>query len=291
MQKHRLAIMLLENAHGFARLAQPGREDKARLERHMDDSFALLAPKDQQRVAAALATTPVLPRTVVRQILDADPAAAIPFVTRSPAIDATMLAGLIGRHGAGPLVRAIARRAHLPAALKAQLRGLHDPGVDRALELRQPSTEPGTISLQPLHAQTTHQRPVETQASQLIAELARTGQTEEIQAMIRSRTGLGIQSVRQLCADPTSRNFLHALRFLGLSTSDASDVFRAFSDQAIGGSESVLARFRAVYEEILPTQAAQRVSLWRLDELRQLARKADNDRDGELQAVKNRSAG
>lgn len=270
MHKHRLAIMLLENAHAFARLSQPGRDDKNRLERHMDESFNLLAPKDQKRVTAALAASPFLPRPVARLIIESHPHVAAPFVARSPAIDATMLAGMINGDCPDVIKRAIARRRGLPQALIAQLRALGDPTIDRALELRQKPVEPSAIQLPNPVAK-------DTGVTADLVDWASVKKRHQIIEIIAERAALSRESVEALCQDATSRNFLFMLRSFDLSQRGALAVFRAFADPAIANSPAVAQRLKSAYAGISQQDAKRRVATWRLDDLRQLSRVADND--------------
>lgn len=76
-------------------------------------------------------------------------------------------------------------------------------------------------------------------------------------------------SARILCDDPTSRNLLFALRFMGFDTEQAMSVFQGLAPD-FATDAGVQQRFRSAYGAIGVQEAADRVRRWQLEELESL---------------------
>lgn len=268
MQNQRLARMLIENAEQFARLGNPSTDDCMRIQKHILENIDLVSADDRRAIAAIFAPLETTPLEIVHFFCDSDEAIAAPFVARTPAVDDRMLLTMIGSYRAGPRVRAIARRPSLSGPVRAALRALDDPSVDRALELRQ-SPKSGSMAAFADRDRVRPTQRLDAGALSQIAALAGEKSRSLFETALADCTGLSMTSARILCDDPTSRNLLFALRFMGFDLDQALSVFRGMAAD-LAGDETVLQRFRAAYSMIEAEEAAERVRRWQLEELQSL---------------------
>ncbi|MBO6637915.1 MAG: DUF2336 domain-containing protein [Roseitalea sp.] len=269
MQNQRLAKMLIDNAERFARLRNPSTEDCMRIQKHILENIDLVSVDDRRALAAIFAPIETAPLEIVHFFCDSDETIAAPFVARSPAIDDRMLLTMIRSHGASPRVRAIARRPNLTGPVRAALRALDDPAVDRALELRQIPTGSSRSNRVGERDRSGPTQRLDAGALSQIAALAGDRSRSLFETALADCTGLSMTSARILCDDPTSRNLLLALRFMGFDEEQALSVFRGLSAD-LANSEDVQERFRSAYAGTGAQEAAERVRRWQLEELEAL---------------------
>lgn len=267
MQNQRLARMLIENAEQFARLSNPSTDDCMRIQKHILENIDLVSADDRRAIAAIFAPLATTPLEIVHFFCDSDEAIAAPFVARTPAVDDRMLLTMIGSYRSGPRVRAIARRPNLSGPVRAVLRALDDPAVDRALELRQtPNTAQRPTSG---HERSGPTQRLDAGALSQIAVLAGEQSRSLFETALADCTGLSMTSARILCDDPTSRNLLFALRFMGFDAAQAMSVFEGLAPD-LAKDKGVQQRFGAAYDAIDLQEAADRVRRWQLEELESL---------------------
>ena len=270
MQNHRLALMLHENALGYARTADPTDQDQARICRLIIDNMSLIAPSWQRAIVGIFAPLWSTPADLLDLFCNLSADVSAPFVATCPTLDDAMLRQLIDTYGAGPWTRAIARRKALSADMIKALRALNDPATDRALELRQ--GEPAEIHKRRIVPTERKHIDLTDNALDDIIELASDPSPVLFATALADSTGLSMTSARILCDDPTTRNMLFALRFMGLDTDRALTVFKALASAELAQDEAVQNRFRDAYETVTPQEAVHRVRGWQLDELASLAR-------------------
>ncbi|WP_306118143.1 MULTISPECIES: hypothetical protein [unclassified Roseitalea] len=261
MRNERLALMLCERVANFARMERPSAAHMARIDRLVADNLDLLDFDSQRTLIGLLAPLPTTPRTLVKLIchrVRGDVAA--PFIAHSPAIEEAMALEILARHGAGAHSRAVARRNALPSSVIEALRALDDPATDRALELRQTATQ-----VPPAHAEAVP-APADAEALAEMTEFAASGKRTLFATALADATGLSMESAIVLCEDPTSRNMLFALRFIGFDEAMATAVFSGLAGD-LARDPQVQARFRQSYGAITPTAAAERVRSFKLEEL------------------------
>lgn len=266
MQSHRLALMLHESAMRLSKLCDPDDGEIERVAARIAENFEIVPVVWQRSIAGVLAPMERIPDRLIETFISCDASVAGPFIAVSPALSEPALLELIGRHGADGHTRAIARRANLSQAVKQALRALKHPAIDRALELRQTAPTDDRQGTPDHLSQTIHNAGQQAE----IAALSGAQNGSLFATALADRTGLSMASARILCDDPTSKNLLFALRFMGLDTKHAEQVLRNLTG-AGDLDESVLQRFRAAYGSIDRLQAAERVRSWQLDELRSLA--------------------
>lgn len=265
----RLALMLRQNAERFARLRAPSADDCARIAKQILENIDLVPDEHLRAIAGILAPLESTPAEVAHFFCHADAAIAAPFIARSPALDDRILLDIIARYGTGPQARAIARRSQVSGPLRAALRWLDHPAIDRALELRQTQAPVAAGSSPTVVRNAATQRLDDAALSQL-AGLAGVRSRPLFETALADCTGLSMTSARILCDDPTSRNFLIALRFMGFDGEQALSVFGGLVHD-LADDDAVRDRFRIAYEAITPVEAAERVRGWQLDEIQSLA--------------------
>lgn len=284
MTNQRIALMLQQNAERFARLRAPSAEDRARIEKQILENIDMVEDEHLRAIAGAFAPLETTPIEVAHFLCEADETIAAPFIARSPALDDQILLDIVARHGAGARTRAIARRRTLSGPVRAALRGLDDAAIDRALELRQIALPPA----QGKSGSTVRQRP-DTEALGQIAALAGEQSRPLFETALADSTGLSMTSARILCDDPTSRNFLFALRFMGFANEQALAVFKGLAPEFAEDGD-VERRFLEAYERVRSHEATERVRGWQLDEVRSLATQAASDTNSDAADIVSTSA-
>lgn len=267
MRDDRLALMLRESAMSYAAHETPSAEDRSRLERVVTDNFTLLAPETQRSVISAFAPIKALPPKLVAYFChEAIEPVAAPFIVHAKTVTEPVCVAIIARHRSGGRVRAVARRADLSKRTLDALRDLHDPAIDRAIELRQ-------HALRDVGAEEPVSDTTAVPLSSLVAmaELATNGETPLFATALADATGLSMESATALCDDPTSRNLLFALRSIGFDTELGLAVFEGLAGTA-ASVDGAAERFRSVYQAIGADEAAAKVRAWKLEERQVLAR-------------------
>jgi len=267
MRNGRLALMIKECAESFGALMHPTRSDCARVERMVSENFELVDFVGQRALVGVFANLEAPPSRLIAYFCHEAPSEiAAPFISQSRAIDQAVCLAIIARHGAGARTRAIARRADLGKRVTAELRTLDDAAIDRALDLRQRTSQtaaPMTIDQ--------HAEPLSWASLSAIADLALQGEKGLFATALADITGLSMESAAALCDDPSSRNMLFALRFSGFDTELALSVVIALAGE-MASTQSAQSRFRSHYGAISIEEAADRVRGWKLDELATLQR-------------------
>lgn len=280
MRNDRIALMLQQNAERFARLGAPSPEDRARFAKQLLENIDLVADEHLRVLAGTLAPLETTPVEVAHFLCETGEVIAAPFIARCPVLDDQILLDIVARHGAGARTRAVARRRTLSGPVRAGLRTLEDPAIDRALELRQTARPADPVRMPGQPRGTLAQR-LDAEVLGQIATLAGAESRPLFETALADSTGLSMTSARILCDDPTSRNLLFALRFMGFGDEQALSVFRGLAPDLAGDAE-VEARFRQAYRQISPSEAAERVRGWQLDEVRSLATQQP---DGQVSAA------
>ena len=268
MQSHRLALMLHENAVRVSKLSEADDGELERVAARICENFEIIPPDWQRAIAGVFASLEQVPNRLIDTFIESDESVAGPFIAASPAISEAVLLELIRVHGADGHSRAIARRKHLPEAVTQALRALEHAAIDRALELRQTNSA-GDVAPRQASDPMVLPAPDAEEEAEVVA-LSGADTRSLFETALADRTGLSMASARILCDDPTSKNLLFALRFMGLSTEHAEQIFCNLAN-ALRHDQSVLDRFRTAYNEIDRLQAAERVRGWQLEELRSLA--------------------
>lgn len=269
MKNNRISLMLRQNAERFARQRAPSPEDCARFEKQLLENFELIADEHLRAIAGKLAPLETTPVEIAHCLCETEETIAAPFIARSPVLDDQILLDIVARHGAGGRTRAIARRRTLSGPVRAGLRTLEDPSIDRALELRQ-TARPSDPVRAPGRPRGAIVQRLDAEVLGQIATLAGAESRPLFETALADSTGLSMTSARILCDDPTSRNFLLALRFMGFGDEQALSVFKGLAAD-LADDEDVEARFREAYRQVAPHEAAERVRGWQLDEIRSLA--------------------
>ena len=270
MTNERIALLVRQTAERFARLGTPSAEDCARIERQFLENIDLIPDEHLRAIAGLFAPLDTTPVEIAHVLCEVEAVIAAPFIARSPALDDRILLDLIARHGAGPLARAIARRRHISGPVRAALRSLDNPAIDRALELRQ-TAQPVQSAFPAGTARGAATQRLDAGALGQIAALAGERSRPLFETALADCTGLSMTGARILCDDPTSRNLLFALRFMGFDLEQALSVFAGLAPPDLAGDREVEDRFGDAYRAISPDEAAERVRGWQLDEIRSLA--------------------
>ena len=269
MVNERIALLVRQTAERFCRLRAPSAEDCARIEKQFLENLDLIPAEHLRAIAGLFAPLDTTPAEIAHVLCEVEAAIATPFIARSPALDDRILLDVIARHGAGPRTRAIARRRQISGPVRAALRSLDNPAIDRALELRQ-TARPVQAAERAQKARGATTQRLDAGALGQIAALAGERSRPLFETALADRTGLSMTSARILCDDPTSRNLLFALRFMGFGLEQALSVFAGLAPE-LADDRDVEDRFGDAYRAISPDEAAERVRRWQLDEIRSLA--------------------
>lgn len=275
----------------FALHPRPLRADITRLKDLALPLLPAMSDAGRRAIAAVLCESKYAPKSLLRALCDYPVAECASILTRSALLNPAELLAVISQHGAEH-ARAIARRADLPTCVRDALRALQDPGVDRALDLRQGTTKravehapaapvsPPSAGKAFEHIQSVLQkdpaefaRPLTMISPETLTSLARDENPNLLHTAVADCLAITVASAAALCSNPGSKNLLHMLRFVGLSTADALDVFGALALN-LAHDERVAKRFADVYEGISRPEAAAKVRAWRSDDLIALAREA-----------------
>lgn len=288
----------VEAVRQFCRRSRAHREEKTMLADLILPLLPRIGDEARRTVAALLAGCDFAPKALLLALSDFRVAVCSPVLTRSRLLSDPELLAIISQHGEDH-ARAIARRPALTFPVVSALRAMNSAGVDRALDLRQrvepPARQDAAQSLAapkeaPRQIATGNPSPCEPHAvapSEALARFPRRTGTDhgELLELAReqNRTLLHtafadglcvtVASAAALCSDPTSRNLIHALRFMETPTSVAGEIFQCLAP-GLSKQEGVMTRFEAVYDSVTPDQAARKVLQWRSDDLLALAREA-----------------
>ena len=275
----------------FCARARPSRDDTSRLSDLVMPLIPRLRQDSLRKLSAKLATAHHVPKMMLLALCDCPIAVCSPILTRSACLSSPELLAIISQHG-NDHARAIARRRKLEAPVVSALRGMNSPGVDRALDLRQQvaaepsrkaSTETLPQSAEPdafeAYRETMHldldvntRSLVQTDFDEL-ANLAADPNPVLLQTAIADAVGLTLASAAALCADPTSKNFVYALRFIEAPPEKAYGVIAALAPR-LAMRAGVRERFLSAYMSVTADDAVRKVSGWRSDDLMALAREA-----------------
>lgn len=267
MQNHRLALMLHENALRFANLPDPTDDEMERVGSRIAENFEFVPLVWQRAIAGVFAPLHHVPSSLIDLFIGSEENVAGPFIAASPVLTDPMLLRIIELHGPDGHTRAVARRQDLSEAVKLALRAFADPAIDRALELRQ-----GAVAADsdiPPTPDPFMQQEHGTGDAVEAAALSGAENRSLFETALADRTGLSMTSARILCDDPTSKNLLFALRFMGCDTDQALQIFYNLAG-GLANQHDVIGRFRTAYEAIDRREAVERVRSWQLEELRSL---------------------
>jgi uncharacterized protein (DUF2336 family) len=272
----------------FCGQARPLRDDVARLVDLVMPLLKSISDGACRQIAAMLADSPFAPKTLLLALCDRPVSICSPILTRSRLLNNAELLAIISQHGEHH-ARAIARRPDLDMQVSHMLRSLENDGVHRALDLRQrldgqqseaesaPEDDPVRQFERfqsALHGNIAkHAGPaVAIEINDLIA-LAIDPNPALLHTAIADALAITVASSAALCANPTSKNLLYMLRFIGAPDSKAFEFFAALAPDRAAPA-GVGGQFQAVFETVTIEQAVRKVWSWRSDDLFALAREA-----------------
>ena len=241
----------------------------------------LVGDDSRRRIAASLATNEFAPKTLLLALCDFPAAVCSPILTRSKLLNDAELLAILSQHGEQH-ARSIARRGNLGTPVLDALRSLKSEAVNRALDLRRrlddampPEQAQSFDQFQALmHGDVAgHARPVVPIDNDDLISLARDPNPVLFRTAVADALAITFVSATALCTNPTSKNLIYMLRFIGMPVGKALMVFTALAPDLAEDPE-VVARFEAVYGEITADQAVRKVWAWRSDDLLALAREA-----------------
>ena len=241
----------------------------------------LVGDDSRRRIAASLATNEFAPKTLLLALCDFPAAVCSPILTRSKLLNDAELLAILSQHGEQH-ARSIARRGNLGTPVLDALRSLKSEAVNRALDLRRrlddampPEQAQSFDQFQALmHGDVAgHARPVVPIDNDDLISLARDPNPVLFRTAVADALAITFVSATALCTNPTSKNLIYMLRFIGMPVRKALMVFTALAPDLAEDPE-VTARFEAVYGEITADQAVRKVWAWRSDDLLALAREA-----------------
>ncbi|MFZ2101677.1 MAG: DUF2336 domain-containing protein, partial [Oricola sp.] len=241
----------------FCQRQRPLREDVLRLVDLVMPQLALIGDGSRRQIAAALATSDFAPKTLLLALCDFPLAVCSPILTRSALLNDAELLAIISQHGEEH-ARAIARRTQLSIPVISALRSLKSEAVDRGLDLRKrlddglPSEQAQSFehfkSL--MHGDIAqHARPVVAVDFDELVSLARDPNPMLFRTAVADALAITIASAAALCANPTSRNLVYMLRFIGTPFEHAFRIFTALAPD-LADEPSVARRFETVFREI-----------------------------------------
>jgi uncharacterized protein (DUF2336 family) len=241
----------------------------------------LIGDDSRRRIAASLATNPFAPKTLLLTLCDFPATVCSPILTRCTLLNDAELLAILSQHGEQH-ARSIARRGNLGTPVINALRSLKSEAVNRALDLRRrlddampPEQAQSFDQFQALmHGDVAgHARPVVPVDNDDLISLARDPNPVLFRTAVADALAITFVSATALCTNPTSKNLIYMLRFIGMPIEKALMVFTALAPDLAEDPE-VAARFEAVYREITADQAVRKVWAWRSDDLLALAREA-----------------
>jgi uncharacterized protein (DUF2336 family) len=275
----------------FCRQARPLREDISRLIDLVLPLIPRLHDSSLRKMASALAIAPFAPNSLLLALCDFPVAICSPILTRCESLNGAELLAIISQYGEDH-ARAIARRRNLPHPVIEALRTMNSPGVDRALDLRQRVEEEkaaafdfNTPELFESYRETMHgdlQQHAQTLTAidfDEMANLAAGPNPGLFHTAMADAIGISLTSAQALCEDPSSKNLIYALRFVGAPADKAYGIFAALAP-GLAIQAGVHDRFLAVFASIRVEEAVRKVWSWRSDDLMAIAREAlaANDR-------------
>ena len=274
----------------FCARTRPTREDALLLSDLVIPLVARLRHDSLRKMAAALALSQAAPKPLLLALCDFPVAVCSPILTRCAELTVPELLAMISQHG-DDHARAIARREGLEEPVVTALRDLNSSGVDRALDLRQrveadlgqPDAAPAAYAAgaDPFDAyrelmhgdMEKHARPLLDMDLDELANLAADPNPVFLQTAIADAVGLTLASATALCADPTSKNLVFALRFIGAPPEKAFGIFASLAPE-LAVQDGVRQQFLGVYQSVSANEAVRKVWSWRSDDLLAIAREA-----------------
>ena len=265
----------------FCTMPRPGKADATQLVDLVLPLLKSISDDSRREIASLLAVTDAAPKPLLLALCDYPVSISSPILTRCRLLTASELMAILSQRSPEH-ARAIARRTDLERPVVNALRMLENEGVDRALDLRQRLKSPLPREQEEsfeqfrdsLHGDiTAHAEPSIAMSIDEIVTAARDPDPAVLHATVANALAITRVSASGLCGNPTSRNLIYMLRFVGASFEDGLKIFAALAPD-LAGDPDVVARFEAVYSEITTEQAVHKVWSWRSDDLLALAREA-----------------
>lgn len=266
----------------YCDLPRPSKADATRLVDLVMPLLKAICENSRREIAAMLATSEAAPKPLLLALCDYPVDICSPILTRSRSLSAPELLAILSQRTSPEHARAIARRSNLDMSVVNALRMLNNEGVDRALDLRQrldnPMPEEQTQSFEQfrkdLHGDiAAHAQPSVPVSVRQIIDAAREPDRTVLHTAVANALAITMVSSAGLCGNPTSRNLIYMLRFIGASVDDGLKLFTALAPD-LAEDPAVVARFEAVFMEITTEEAVHKVWTWRSDDLLALAREA-----------------
>mgnify|MGYP000041241724 CR=1 FL=1 len=265
----------------FCTMPRPGKTDATRLVDLVLPLLKSIGDESRREIAALLAVSNAAPKPLLLALCDYPVSISSPILTRCTLLTASELMAILSQRSPDH-ARAIARRTDLERPVVDALRMLENEGVDRALDLRQRLKSPLPREQEEsfeqfrdeLHGDVAaHAEPTIAMSIDELVSAARDPDPTVLHATVSNALAITRVSAAGLCGNPTSRNLIYMLRFVGASVEDGLKIFTALAPD-LAGDPAVVARFEAVYGEIATEQAVHKVWTWRSDDLLALAREA-----------------
>ncbi|MCI5073530.1 DUF2336 domain-containing protein [Oricola sp.] len=271
----------------FCAAPRPSKTDATRLSDLVLPLLQAIADKSRREIAALLATNESAPKPLLLALCDFPVAICSPILTRSKRLSDAELMAILSQHGAEH-ARAIARRSDLATPIVNALRMIANEGVDRALDLRQrldkalPPEEAEAFDRfrHELHGEiAAHARGFNDISVDDLVIAAQDPNPGVLRTAVADAIAITLVSAKGLCDNPTSRNLIYMLKFLGATAEQGVKLFSALAPK-LAEDPAVIARFKTVFDEVTIEQCVHKVWDWRSDDLLALAREAlpANDR-------------
>ena len=275
----------------FCDAPRPSKSDMTRLVDLVLPLLPSVGDDSRREIASLLAISEFAPKPLLLALCDFPVAICSPILTRSHLLSAAELLAILSQRGIEH-ARAIARRTRLETPVVNALRHMENEGIDRALDLRQrldnamPREQAESFEKfrNDLRGDVASQaQPVIDVSMEQIVEAARDPNPGVLHTAVADALAITMVSAEGLCGNPTSRNLIYMLRFVGATLDDGLKVFTALSPD-LAADPAVVNRFSTVFDEITTEQAVHKVWSWRSDDLLALAREALSANDpGEAQ--------
>lgn len=265
----------------FCNMPRPTKADITRVADLVLPLLKTVRDDGRRQIAAMLAVHESAPKSLLLAMCDFPVAICSPILTRCRLLTPPELLAILSQNGPDH-ARAIARRRNLEEPVVHALRMMENEGVDRALDLRQrldnPLPEEQARSFDTFRDElqgdlAEFARPSGLVSVESIIAAARDPEAGRLHDAVSHALAITSVSAAALCANPTSRNLIFMMRFIGASPRQALQILTALAPD-LAADPAIVRRFEAVFEEITVEEAVQKVWTWRSDDLLALARQA-----------------
>ncbi|MEM1376183.1 MAG: hypothetical protein AAGG69_02230 [Pseudomonadota bacterium] len=189
-----------------------------------------MVPRDQRALCARLQTRDIIPDALISQMILSSIDGFEQYIVHAPHFSEKRAHLMIETHGAGPLTRALARRADNTVHVLRALRNLGDEGIDRAIELRQTGPVPDriveatlpVIDLQP------KRKAIDAETYREFMRAAIETTPGLLATAISDGFDLPFQTVHETLELANHKNLASLFGYLGLSAHDAQRLLCSF---------------------------------------------------------------